>query len=65
MHLLGFRQSFRQSFRQKGETGNAALGRLYHLALDHHDVLGPATLTVVYNADQVLAAWRGYRGQSG
>lgn len=37
-----------------GSVANA-LGRLYHLALNPHHVLGPATLTLMYNADQVIA----------
>lgn len=38
-----------------GSAGNT-LGRLYHLELDRHNVLGPARLTVIFNADQVIAA---------
>jgi hypothetical protein len=34
------------------------LGRLYSLRLDSRDPLAPATLTVVYNADQVIADGR-------
>ena len=37
-----------------GGTGNM-LGRLYRLDLSPDNVLGPARLTVVYNADQVIA----------
>jgi hypothetical protein len=39
-------------------TGGGAsnqLGRLYHLALNQHYILDPPKLTVVYNADQILA----------
>jgi hypothetical protein len=38
-----------------GSAGNA-LGRFYHLALNSGDVRGPATITLIYNADQVIAA---------
>lgn len=37
-----------------GGTGNM-LGRLYRLDLNPDNVLGPCKLTVVYNADQVIA----------
>jgi hypothetical protein len=32
------------------------LGRLYRLDLNNNNVLGPAKLTVIYNADQIIAA---------
>jgi hypothetical protein len=38
-----------------GAPGNL-LGRLYRLNLNRDNILGTATLTVVYNADQVIAA---------
>ncbi|MBI5387860.1 MAG: esterase-like activity of phytase family protein [Verrucomicrobia bacterium] len=38
-----------------GAPGNV-LGRLYRLDLNEDNVLGPARLTVIYNADQVIAA---------
>jgi len=43
-------------FDTTGGSASNMLGRLYHLALDPGNVLGPATLTMLYNADQVLAA---------
>jgi hypothetical protein len=43
-------------FDTTGGSASNVLGRLYHLGLDPNNVLGPATLTVVYNADQVIAA---------
>ena len=36
-------------------TGNL-LGRLYHLELNPENLLKPCTLTVVYNADHIIAA---------
>lgn len=38
-----------------GGAGNM-LGRVYHLELNQKNILGPAKLTVVNNADQVIAA---------
>lgn len=38
-----------------GSTGNL-LGRLYHLELNPGNPLKPPTLTVVYNADEIIAA---------
>jgi hypothetical protein len=43
-------------FDTTGGSASNALGRFYHLALDPRNVLGTARLTMVYNADQVLAA---------
>jgi hypothetical protein len=43
-------------FVTTGGSASNALGRLYQLALNPYSVLGPAKLTVVYNADQVIAA---------
>lgn len=37
-----------------GGPGNQ-LGRLYQLALNYRNVLGPARLSVIYNADQIVA----------
>ena len=40
-------------------TGGSAantLGRLYRLGLNPHNMLGSATLSVIYNADQIIAA---------
>lgn len=37
-----------------GGPGNQ-LGRLYQLALNYRNVLGPARLSVIYNADQIIA----------
>ncbi|MBA2383961.1 MAG: DUF839 domain-containing protein [Actinobacteria bacterium] len=42
-------------FVTTGEGAGNALGRLYSLALDGQDPTGPATLTIVYNADQIVA----------
>ena len=38
-----------------GATGNM-LGRMYRLRLNSRNVLGTATLSVIYNADQIFAA---------
>ena len=38
-----------------GATGNQ-LGRAYQLDLNRRDVTGPATLSMIYNADQIIAA---------
>ncbi|MDX1952212.1 MAG: DUF839 domain-containing protein [Verrucomicrobiota bacterium] len=38
-----------------GGTGNS-LGRLYKLELNKKDVTGPCKLTLIYNADEVIAA---------
>lgn len=43
-------------FDTTGGSASNALGRLYHLAFDPDNVLGEAQLTMMYNADQVLAA---------
>lgn len=43
-------------FDTTGGSASNALGRLYHLGLDPHNVTGPARLTMLYNADQVIAA---------
>ncbi len=37
-----------------GATGNQ-LGRAYQLDLNRRDVTGPATLSIIYNADQIIA----------
>jgi hypothetical protein len=39
-----------------GAPGSNVLGRLYHLQLNPGNPTQPATLTVIYNADQVIAA---------
>jgi hypothetical protein len=38
-----------------GSTANP-LGRLYHLALNRYNLLGPAQLTVVFNAAEIITA---------
>jgi secreted PhoX family phosphatase len=38
-----------------GAAGVNELGRLYSLQLDRHDPTAPGTLSVVYNADQIVA----------
>lgn len=43
-------------FDTTGGSASNVLGRLYQLNLDRRNVLGPVTLTMLYNADQVLAA---------
>jgi hypothetical protein len=43
-------------FVTTGGSASNALGRLYRLALDARNPLGAARLTVLYNADQVIAA---------
>ena len=45
------------SFTAEGATSPAnLLGRAYHLELDPTDPLGPATLNVIYNGAEVIAA---------
>jgi len=43
-------------FVTTGEGTGNALGRLYSLRLDERDATAPATLTIAYNADQIIAA---------
>ncbi len=45
-------------FDTTGGSAANSLGRLYQLDLDPRNVLGPARLSIVYNADQVVAAGR-------
>jgi hypothetical protein len=45
-------------FVTTGGTNGNVLGRLYRLTLNRQSVLGTATLSVIYNADQVFAAGR-------
>ena len=42
-------------FDTTGGSASNSLGRLYNLALNPHDVLGTAQLTMMYNADQIFA----------
>ncbi|HXG49391.1 MAG TPA: esterase-like activity of phytase family protein [Methylomirabilota bacterium] len=42
-------------FVTTGGSASNALGRLYQLALDPNYIVGPAKLTMMYNADQVVA----------
>jgi len=43
-------------FVTTGEGTGNALGRLYSLKLNRRDPTDPATLTIAYNADQIIAA---------
>lgn len=43
-------------FVTTGGSAANALGRLYRLDLSADNVLGPARLTVIYNADEIIAA---------
>ena len=43
-------------FDTTGGSASNALGRLYHLALDKNNLTGAAKLTMLYNADQIIAA---------
>ena len=43
-------------FDTTGGSASNALGRLYHLALDKSNLTGAAKLTMLYNADQIIAA---------
>ena len=43
-------------FDTTGGSTNNLLGRLYRLDLNPDNVLGPAKLTVIYNADEIIAA---------
>jgi Bacterial protein of unknown function (DUF839) len=43
-------------FVTTGGSASNVLGRFYHLALDKHNITGRAKLTMLYNADQIIAA---------